>query len=237
MTQENLDSPLLSGQNTQPITILSAGEGGPGILRSVDDYAFPTASGLGTTASTYRLCRIPTYAKIKSVLVDFSNMDTSTSPSLAFDVNIAFSDNPYDGTPGLYSGAALNGNTILTATCIPVTGQAGGTPTFISGASSYTSANKLFGNKVMPTTSGGATSLNNQLLFNGAYAAGGAGKGPNVAWIPYGPLYPLYEFLGFANSQGYPFDPGGFFDLLFYVSTAAATGAAGNIHARVDYII
>jgi hypothetical protein len=234
MTQENLVSPLLAQWDAQPISMLSSGEGAAGVMKTVDDYVSVTASGITTLASTYRLCRFPTFAKIKSVIIDLPILENDSATAV-FDINVAFSDNPYDGTPALLSGAALNGLTTLTATCIPTTGQTGNKNALTS-ITGYTNPNKLFGSI---TVGNNAVKLNNQVLFNGAYAAGSTAGFLNTAWNYSGPTYPLYEFLGFQNSQGYPADPGGWMDLLLYVSTAATggDGVAGMIHARVDYVI
>ena len=232
MAAENLVSPLLTVWDTQPNQYLSAGEGGQGVLRSVDDYVSTTIAGMQSIGSTYRLCRFPTYAKIKSVIIDLPILESDAATAV-FDINVAFSDNPYDGTPGLLSGAALNGLTSLTATCIPTTGQTG-SKNALTSITSYTTPNKLFGQL---TVGNNAAKVNNQLLFNGAYAAGSTAGYPQFAWNYSGPTYPLYEFLGFQNAQGYPADPGGWMDLLLYVSTAAGTGVAGMIHGRVDYVV
>lgn len=235
MTQENLASNTIQNLDSlnagtfAPIQMPTAGEGAPGILRRITDFAQPTASGLATIGSTYRMCRMPTSARIKSVRVDLSGLDSNVSATLSLDINVAFSDSVNDGTNQQY--LPINGLTALTATGIPKTGQVG----TVTSITAYSSPNKLFGS--ITAANSGATKLNQDVTFNGSYAASGsASSPPNVAWAYAGPEYPLWYFLGFVDGAGTPADPGGFFDLLFYVGTAAATGAAGTIRAAVDFI-
>lgn len=87
-----------------PITNLDAGtnnnsgQGGPGVLRTVNGHIAAT-TGV-TTGSTYRLCRIPTNACIKHVLLTNAALSTSA----AADIDVAFSDSTTDGTPSALQG-------------------------------------------------------------------------------------------------------------------------------------
>ena len=225
MAQEAVDSPLLAQLASQPISMLSSGEGAPGEIRVVTDYVSPTASGMGTIGSVYRLCRVPTYAKIKRVDIHLpAAFDTSSIA--VFQFNMAFSDSLYDGTGQAYT--ANNGLTSFTSTCLPQTGQAGTTTSVVT----YTNANVLFGS----VTATNAI-IDKDITFNGTYAAGGAGNGPNVAWVPAGREYPLWQFFGFTDAQGYVQDPGGFFDLMAVLSTAATTAAAFTFGASIMYTV
>jgi hypothetical protein len=213
MTVENLDSGPILALDSQPIVMQTAGEGAPGDLKSVSDFVLATASGVGSVGSTYRMCRIPTNAIIKSVIVDLGDLDSNASPTLVLDVNLAFSDSTYDGTNTNNQGL------------IPTTAYTGATTSIAT----YSSPNKAFGQ--ISAAASGANKLSNELIFNGSM--------DNVAigpWFPYGRELSVWEYFGFTDAQGYPADPGGFFDLLFYVSTGAATGHAGYIAAKVTYI-
>ena len=48
---------------------------------------------------------------------------------------------------------------------------------------------------------------------------------------------PMWQLLGFVDGRGNPADPGGFFDIMLYVSTAANTGVAGNLWMEMTYVI
>ncbi|WP_316176258.1 hypothetical protein [Bradyrhizobium sp. SZCCHNRI1073] len=84
----NMDSP----------TAVQAGMGGQGYMLTVNDHVASTAGV--TTGSTYRMCRIPTNAKVKRVL--FSCAAHATTGS--FDVDVAHSDSTTDGTPAPLQG-------------------------------------------------------------------------------------------------------------------------------------
>lgn len=91
MATETLKSNSITNWDNQILP--TSGFGGEGLLRSVNDHAAATT---GVTApSTYRLCRIPTNAKVKRVLLRNAALSTST----AADFDIAHSDSTTDGTP------------------------------------------------------------------------------------------------------------------------------------------
>ncbi len=208
MTVENLDSNFITQQLNQPLLYETAGEGVAGVYREVSDNIAVTASGMGSIGSTYRLCRFPTYARVKSVIIDLGNVDTGGATAV-FDVNVAFSDSPYDSTQ-----TALQ-------KLIPTTALTGATTTIAS----YSSPNKIFGTI---TAANNTTKYNNQQIWSGTL----------TNWFPGGRDLPLWDFLGFTNAiSGYAQDPGGFFDILLYLSTAAATGAAASIGVRVGFVI
>lgn len=217
MTIENLDSSFISTLDTLPIQMLTSGEGAFGFIQSVDDYIAVTASGMASIGSTYRLCRFPTAAKIKSVVIDLGIVDSGGATAV-FDINVAFSDSLFDGTQPQFTPS--NGATAVSATGIPKTGAAG----TVTSITSYTNPNKLFGTL---TAANNAVKNGSNVTFGGTY----------TGWSYAGPSLPLWDFLGFTNSQGYAADPGGYFDLLLYLSTAAATGAAATIHAKVDFVL
>lgn len=93
MATEALKSASITNQDAFPTVNPTTGEGATGPLQSVNDYATST-SGV-TVGSTYRLCRIPTNAKVKRVLLTCA----AHGGSAAFDINVAHSDDTTDGTP------------------------------------------------------------------------------------------------------------------------------------------
>jgi len=94
-----LKGPTITGLDLIPATYPTTGEGGPGYLRTVNDWVTPLSAD--TTSSTYRLCRIPTVAKIKSVIVN-----SAIATAGAADIDIAYSDSTTDGTPPSLSSLA-----------------------------------------------------------------------------------------------------------------------------------
>lgn len=87
-----LKGPVITNLDLIPATQPTVGEGGPGRLISVNDWLTPLSAD--DTGSRYRLCRIPTTAKIKSVF-----LNSAIASAGAGDVNIAYSDSTVDGTP------------------------------------------------------------------------------------------------------------------------------------------
>lgn len=217
MATENLISSFISSLNSLPIQMLTSGEGAPGIMQRLTDNIAVTAAGMGSVGSTYRLCRFPTRAKIKSLIIDLGNVD-SGGAGAKFDVNVAFSDSLLDGTPSFFTPS--NGLTEAGALCIPRTGATGS----VTSISSYSTPNILFG---QITAGNNTVSYNNQMLFKGTY----------TNWFAGGINLPLWDFFGFTNAQGQAQDPGGFFDILLYLSTAATTGAAASINASLDFVL
>lgn len=217
MAAENLASSFITSMDALPQLQMTTGEGAPGIIQRLTDNIAVTATGMNSNGSTYRLCRFPTRAKIKGLFIDLGIVDSGGAGAI-FDVNVAFSDDLNDGTNPVYTPS--NGATALSATGIPQTGATGG----VTSITTYSSPNKLFGT----ITSGNNTvSLNNQMLFKGTY----------TNWYPNGINLPLWQFFGFTNSQGQPADPGGFFDILLYLSTHSTTGAAASINVALDFVL
>lgn len=93
-----LKSASITNLDASPIVANTIGEGAPGIIRVANDFVTPVSADDNT--STYRLCRFPTQAKIKQVMLT-PNIATAGSG----DVDIAFSDSTTDGTqPSLAGG-------------------------------------------------------------------------------------------------------------------------------------
>ena len=98
MTTEALKSPSITNADASPTVATTSGWGAPGRLQVVNDHVAAT-TGV-TSGSTYRLCRLPTNAKIKKVLLTNAALSTST----AADISVAFSDSTTDGTPASLQG-------------------------------------------------------------------------------------------------------------------------------------
>lgn len=213
MTVENLKSTAVTNLDASPPVANTRGSGPPSYDYTVDDTVAATASGLGSATSTYRMCRIPSNAKVKSLWLAVSTgLDTNASPTLVTDLNLAFSDSTVDGTQAQYQGA------------IPTSANTGAVTT----VASYSSPNIIFGQTT--GTQNKTTLVKNPVnfRFNG-----------NQTNYPVATLAntELWSIFGFTNPYGVAMDPGGFFDLLIYVSTGAATGAAGTISALMDIVV
>lgn len=212
MTVENLKSTAITNLDASPVTPNTRGAGAAAYGYQIDDTIAATASGLGSATSTYKLCRIPVNAKVKNLeLAVNTGLDTNGSPALVFDLNMIFSDSTTDGTQ-----AALQG-------LIPTSANTGATTT----VASYSSPNLLFGQTTGTQAKTTFVKAKTSVLFNGV--------GSNYA-ITF-PQTELWSLFGFTNPYSVAMDPGGFFDLLMYVSTGAATGAAGTIYASMAIVV
>jgi hypothetical protein len=98
MAGHQLKSASITNLDALPIVANTIGEGAPGMTRISNDFVTPVSAD--DTTSTYRLCRFPTTAKIKQVILT-PNIATAGSG----DIDIAFSDSTSDGTqPSLQGG-------------------------------------------------------------------------------------------------------------------------------------
>ena len=214
MAQDAVKSQSITNFDTVPMVPNSAGQGAAGRFVTVDDWTAATATGLQSTGSYYKVVRIPTGAIVKSVILASDKApETSTSVVVAFDMSLIFSDaaSPImDGTPSFLQGL------------IPTTANTGATTTIAT----YSSPNKIFGTAVPTSHTAGIAPIDE--VFNGI------GSTYNFSGIT---QQPLWQTFGFTDGRGNPADPGGYFDLLLYVATAAVTGQACNLYSRVSYVI
>ena len=201
-------SQSITNLDATPYVYNSAGQGAPARLMSVDDLMAITTNGLASTGSTYRVIRFPTGAIPKALTVyTDAPLDSHSTPGLVMDLNIAFSDSTIDGTQ-----SALQGR-------IPTNLNTGGT----TNITSYSTPNIIFG-QFTPATTGSVAVT--ELIFNGIGASYSA---LNLT------QQPLWQTFGFVDGRGLPADPGGYFDLLLYISTAASTAHAANFYARLSF--
>lgn len=132
MTTEALKSTPITNLDATPVTPNTTGEGAPGYSRRVE--GFVTVSASMAAGSTYRLVRVPSNAKIKSV-----NFHSEAQGAGKFQLSAYYSDSTVDGTQVANQGVV-----------VPTTGAA-----FFSDdidcASAVAMANKTFAND---TTSG-----------------------------------------------------------------------------------
>jgi hypothetical protein len=100
MAGHQLKSTSITNLDSFPVIANTIGEGGPGFETVINDWVSPVSAD--DTTSTYRLCRIPTNAKIKSVSI-YSTIASAGSG----DINIAFSDATADGTQQSLAGGVV----------------------------------------------------------------------------------------------------------------------------------
>lgn len=195
---ENLDSGALVLMDSYPIVMPTAGEGAPGVRRVQMDQVSATSSG-GTVGSTYRLARFPVEAKVKRLWLYTKGCDSNAAAAETLDVNVAFSDSVFDGTPPALQSA------------IP-TSTLNGTTTTVAG---YTNPNKLFGSAVALLNAGAAQFID--CAFKNTYL-------PENTLVPMWSYFGFTNNAGQAQSPGGFFDI-----LLYvaHVAATAATGDLG----------
>lgn len=139
MTQTStLDGVAITNLDATPVVPVTTGEGVAAVLRSTNDFV--TALSADSTSSVYKLVRIPTYAKVKSV-----KLWSAVASAGAGDFNVCFSDSAVDGTPPGYQGtipqiSSANNKLFGAAQSIVSTLAAG--PVDMTFKGSYTLANK-----------------------------------------------------------------------------------------------
>lgn len=207
-----LDAVPATGYAGQPLTQLSSGEGGPGVLKSVEDVTALTTAFLGSVGNYARVLRFLN-AKVKSLNIYTDAVpDSSATQTLALKFGVAFSDATLngtpDGTPSAYSGL------------IPTSANTGATTSFAS----FASPNNVFGTW---TLSGNNLAIPfTDIVFNGA----GATYPAISIWQT-----PLVELFGFTTGQGYNIEQIGYLDVYAYVSVVAATPHAANLLVKMSF--
>jgi hypothetical protein len=99
MAVVTVKSGSITNLDASPVVAGATGEGESGFLREINDSV--TATVGDSIGSVYRLCRIPTNAKVKRVLLTYPTASTAG----ATDIDVAFSDSANDGTqPSLAGG-------------------------------------------------------------------------------------------------------------------------------------
>lgn len=208
MTTEAIKSTQITNLDASPVVRPTTGENSAGMARVISGYCSVSATGIAAAGSTYQLLRFPVHAKVKSLHV-WSDVaiDSNASQQLALDFNVAFSTSTVDGTAVANQGA------------IPTTANTGAVTT----VAAYSSPNKLFGTITL--------SGNNAKITETQLATGSA----NYTSDKFLDI-PMWSVFGFTDGQSNANPPGGNFDLLAYVATAAATGHAGKLFARMVYV-
>jgi hypothetical protein len=109
MAADTLKSTSITNLDAVPVVQNSTGEGAPGYSRAISDSAAPTAAGLAAIGSAYKLVRIPSNVKLKSInIVTDAALDTNAAPTLAAKVGAFYSDGTQDGTQPALQGTAVN---------------------------------------------------------------------------------------------------------------------------------
>jgi hypothetical protein len=95
-----------------------------GVINQTADYCAPTASGLASTSSTYKLVRLRSNCKIKEMSYFVSTaLDTGgLAASLTWDIGAYYSDSATDGTQASLQGALISTSCFFAASVSPAAG-------------------------------------------------------------------------------------------------------------------
>lgn len=210
--ETNIKSNHITNLDATPMVLNTSGQGAVGNPRELDDYAAVAATPIQSAGSYYRMLRIPSSAKLKVLTLSTNKALDSGTPTLAFDIGLAWSDSTIDGTLPALQGL------------IPTTANDGSTTTTFA---AYSSPNKIFGGITAAQLTNSAAYNSGNLLFNGLTS------GYTMAKLA---SQPLWQIFGYVDGRGYAMDPGGFFDVYVYATTGANVGVAGNLWMRASWI-
>lgn len=107
MTADTLKSTPITNLDAVPAVPNTSGQGSPGHLRNLTAFVTPTAAGLADTTSTYKMVRLPSTAKLKSLKINLEAA-IETSTGLALDVGAYYSDSTIDGTQASLQGTSIS---------------------------------------------------------------------------------------------------------------------------------
>lgn len=97
MAVENLKSASITNLDASPPVANTAGEGAPAF--TYRNFDFITVDAAASVTSTYRILRVPSTAKLKSV-----NLESEAMGAGAFDISVYYSDSPWEGDAAKPSG-------------------------------------------------------------------------------------------------------------------------------------
>jgi hypothetical protein len=123
MAVDHVKSTVITNLDATPAVRATAGEGGPAPYKTVDGYATAVASS--SAGATYQLVRVPSNAKIKSVV-----FESEAQGAGAFDIGVYYATDGEGGQPtslllAATINAALFGAAISCASAVLPTEQAG----------------------------------------------------------------------------------------------------------------
>lgn len=121
MAADTLKSLSITNLDLQQVQYPNTGVGASGYLKSTSDFVTPTAGGLASTASIYKVLRVPTNAKVKSVIMNQDvKLDTNAAPTLSWDIGLYYSDSQFDQTPPALQGTLISANLFAAAQLVPL---------------------------------------------------------------------------------------------------------------------
>ena len=192
MAADTLKSPSITNLDASPIVQNTSGLGAVADISTIEDFVTPTTGGLVSTASIYKMVRVPTTVYVREIRLGCDQkLETGAgSASLALDVGLYYSDSAYDGTPVALQGTLISANLFVA---------------------------------ILPFGWGTAASPDAAVVTDGVVA------GP-MQWTAAKRQQPLWQAAGLSS------DPGGMFDIVVAVHTAANTAQSAAMRCSVDFV-
>lgn len=100
MATSALKSAAITNLDATPVVAQTTGEGGPGYIRQVNGFCTPLAAD--AVLSTYKFARIPSNAKVKSVV-----LTSEAQGAGAIQIGVYYSDSTVDGTQPSLQGLVV----------------------------------------------------------------------------------------------------------------------------------
>ncbi len=123
-TITNRDGNLSASPVVLPDQFDTVGYNIAGVINQTSDYCAATTGGLASTSSTYKLVRLRSNCKIKSMKFFVSTLlDTGGgSASLTWDIGAYYSDSTTDGTQSQLQGTPISATCFYSALVSPAAG-------------------------------------------------------------------------------------------------------------------
>lgn len=126
----NLDGNNSASPISLPLQYDTAGFNIGARIVQTSDYCTATTGGLATTSSTYKLVRLRSNVKIKSVkFFTDAVLDSYGTPTLTWNVGAYYSDSTVDGTQASLQGTLISSSCFFSALATPQTVGVGGAQT------------------------------------------------------------------------------------------------------------
>lgn len=136
MATEAVKSTPITNLDATPVVVNTAGRGAPGYLQHVEGSAAFTSGP--TSGSTYKLARVRTNVKVKSVKIWLDAAVTTFTG----DIGIYYSDSTVDGTSTANQGVEVNSSTSLFGSAVALAAVVEPTE-YVNEAGNMTGAKRL----------------------------------------------------------------------------------------------
>lgn len=180
---DTLKAAGITNLDKTPALRINPGAGGDGYQRIIYDFVAATVVGISSSASTYKMVRLPSTAIVNSIDIETTAAIDAVS-SETVDLGVYYSDSTVDGTAQANQGNAVSVNCLVSSAAF---GQAASSTWKINGLSGVTMdsrVNPLWQVAGLTTDPGGFLDIVLAVHTATASASATAGKiGVKVAYV------------------------------------------------------